>query len=606
MEQATGLQARPEVAAESDSKTIADLLPIAAEKFGPRPAVMFKDEDGNWVTRTFSEVLDTVRNLSLGLMALGVEKGDKVSILANTRPEWSYFDFAALTAGAVVAPIYQTNSPEECRYVLADSDAKVVVVEDEEQMEKIRAVRADCPQLEQVIRMTGSSDDAISMQDLAARGSELDEADWEQRWRSVTPDDVCTFIYTSGTTGPPKGCVISHGNYRAMLNMINAVHVIDDEELTYLFLPLAHSFAVLVQFGSFDLGATLAYWERDPMKIAANLVEVRPTYFPSVPRIFEKIYTAATARTEAAGALTKTMFNWAIKVGHQVRELERQGREPGPLLRWQYMLADRQVLSKIRGLFGGRLRLAVSGAAPINPEILRFFEAAGVLVLEGWGMTETSTAATISTPDDYKIGTIGKPFPGCEVKIADDGEILVRGPNVFQGYYKNPEATKEALADGWLHTGDIGEIDPDGYIKITGRKKDIIITAGGKNITSAKLEAEIKQHPLVSQCVVIGDRRPYLVALVTLDPEEAARYAKQHGLPEDPEALASNKQVKADIDAHVEQINQKFARVEQVKKIRILPHDLSQAGGELTPTMKVKRAAVASKYENEIDELYES
>jgi len=606
MEQATGLEARPEAAAESDSKTIADLLPIAAEQFGPRPAVMFKDEDGNWATRTFSEALDSVRNLSLGLMALGVEKGDKVSILANTRPEWSYFDFAALTAGAVVAPIYQTNSPEECRYVLADSDAKVVVVEDEEQMEKIRAVRGDCPQLEQVIRMTGSSDDAISIQDLAARGSELDEADWEQRWRSVTPDDVCTFIYTSGTTGPPKGCVISHGNYRAMLNMINAVHVIDDEELTYLFLPLAHSFAVLVQFGSFDLGATLAYWERDPMKIAANLVEVRPTYFPSVPRIFEKIYTAATARTEAAGGLTKAVFSWAIKVGHEVRELEHQGREPGPLLRWQYKIADRQVLSKIRGLFGGRLRLAVSGAAPINPEILRFFEAAGVLVLEGWGMTETSTAATISTPDDYKIGTIGKPFPGCEVKIADDGEILVRGPNVFQGYYKNQEATDEALAGGWLHTGDIGEVDEDGYIKITGRKKDIIITAGGKNITPANLEAEIKQQPLVSQCVVIGDRRPYLVALVTLDPEEAATYAKQHGLPDDPEALASNEQVKADIDAHVEQINQKFARVEQVKKIRILPHDLSQTGGELTPTMKVKRAAVASKYENEIDELYES
>jgi long-chain acyl-CoA synthetase len=606
MEQATGLEARPEAAAESDSKTIADLLPIAAEKFGPRSAVMFKDDDGNWVTRTFSEVLDSVRNLSLGLMALGVEKGDKVSILANTRPEWSYFDFAALTAGAVVAPIYQTNSPEECRYVLADSDAKVVVVEDEEQMEKIRAVRGDCPQLEQVIRMTGSSDDAISMQDLAARGSELDEADWEQRWRSVTPDDICTFIYTSGTTGPPKGCVISHGNYRAMLNMINAVHVIDDEELTYLFLPLAHSFAVLVQFGSFDLGATLAYWERDPMKIAANLVEVRPTYFPSVPRIFEKIYTAATARTEAAGGLTKAVFNWAVKVGHEVRELEHQGREPGPLLSWQYKLADRQVLSKIRGLFGGRLRLAVSGAAPINPEILRFFEAAGVLVLEGWGMTETSTAATISTPDDYKIGTIGKPFPGCEVKIADDGEILVRGPNVFQGYYKNQEATDEALAGGWLHTGDIGEVDEDGYIKITGRKKDIIITAGGKNITPANLEAEIKQQPLVSQCVVIGDRRPYLVALVTLDAEEAATYAKAHGLPEDPEALASNEQVKAAIDAHVDQINQKFARVEQVKKIRILPHDLSQAGGELTPTMKVKRAAVASKYENEIDELYES
>jgi long-chain acyl-CoA synthetase len=600
------VRAEHEAGAESESKTIADLLPLAAEKYGPRPAVMYKDDDGNWVTRNFSDVVDVVRRLSLGLIGLGLEKGERVSILANTRPEWTYFDFAALTAGAVVAPIYQTNSPEECRYVLVDSDAKVVVVEDEEQMEKIRAIRDQCPQLEHVVRMTGQSEDAIAMDDLAARGSELDEADWEQRWRSVTPEDVCTFIYTSGTTGPPKGCVISHGNYRAMLNMINEVHVIEDEELTYLFLPLAHSFAVLVQFGSFDLGTTIAYWQRDPLKIAADLIEVRPTYFPSVPRIFEKIYTAATARIDEAGGLQKAVFNWAIGVGKRVRKLERQGREPGALLSWEYKLADRQVLSKIRDLFGGRLRLAVSGAAPINPEILRFFEAAGVLVLEGWGMTETSTAATISTPDDYKIGTIGKPFPGCEVKIADDGEILVRGPNVFQGYYKNEEATQEALADGWLHTGDIGEVDSDGYIKITGRKKDIIITAGGKNITPANLEAEIKQHPLVSQCVVIGDRRPYLVALVTLDPDEAKTWAKQHGLSDDLEALASNEQVKADIEAHVEKINQNFARVEQVKKIRILRHDLSQAGGELTPTLKVKRAVVASKYESEIDELYGS
>jgi long-chain acyl-CoA synthetase len=398
--------------------------------------------------------------------------------------------------------------------------------------------------------------------------------------------------------------VISHGNYRAMLDMVNEVSVIEEEELTYLFLPLAHSFAVLIQFASFDLGTTIAYWERDPLKIAANLVEVRPTYFPSVPRIFEKIYTAATAKAESAGGLGKRMFDWAIGVGKRVRELERQGRQPGPLLRLQYAIADRQVLSKIRSLFGGRLRLAVSGAAPINPEILRFFDAAGVLVLEGWGMTETSTAATISTPEDFKIGTIGKPFPGCEIKVAEDGELLVRGPNVFQGYYKNSEATREALVDGWLHTGDIGEIDEDGFIKITGRKKDIIITAGGKNITPANLEAEIKQHPLVSQCVVIGDRRPYLVALVTLDAEEAVSYAKQHGLPEDPEALASNPQVNGAIDAHIEKVNSKFARVEQVKKVRILPHDLSQARGELTPTLKVKRAAVAAEYEREIEELY--
>ena len=287
-----------------------------------------------------------------------------------------------------------------------------------------------------------------------------------------------------------------------------------------------------------------------------------------------------------------------------MREAERSGRKPGFLLRRQYAFADKQVLSKIRSLFGGRLRLAVSGAAPINPEILRFFDAAGVLVLEGWGMTETSTAATISSPDDFKIGTIGKPFPGCEVRIAEDGEILVKGPNVFQGYYKNEEATRETIVDGWLHTGDIGEIDSEGFIKITGRKKDIIITAGGKNITPANLEAEIKQQPLVSQCVVVGDRRPYLVALVTLDPEEAAAYAKEHGLPEDPEQLASNADIKAAIEAHVEKINENFARVEQVKKIAILPHDLSQESGELTPTLKVKRAVVASKHEPEIEQLY--
>jgi long-chain acyl-CoA synthetase len=439
---------------------------------------------------------------------------------------------------------------------------------------------------------------------LAARGSAREAAEWEGHWKSVTPADVCTFIYTSGTTGPPKGCIITHGNYRAMLNMVNETSVIEDEDVTYLYLPLAHSFALLIQLGSFDLGATIAYWERDPLKIMPNLAELKPTYFPSVPRIFEKIYTMATSAMEKAGGLKKAIFDWSIRVGQKMRETERAGREPGFLLRKQYAFADDKVLSKIRGLFGGRLRLAVSGAAPINPEILRFFDAAGVLVLEGWGMTETSTAATISSPDDFKIGTIGKPFPGCEVKIAEDGEILVKGPNVFQGYYKNEEATRETIVDGWLHTGDIGEIDSDGFIKITGRKKDIIITAGGKNITPANLEHEIKQHPLVSQCVVVGDRRPYLIALVTLDPEEALAYAKEHDLPEDPEQLAANPEVRKAIEAHVEEINRKFARVEQVKKIDILPQDLSQEGGELTPTLKVKRAVVASKYEPQIEALY--
>ncbi|HET6570823.1 MAG TPA: long-chain fatty acid--CoA ligase [Solirubrobacterales bacterium] len=587
------------------STTLADLLPRAARLYGDAPAVMFKQGDG-WVKRSFNEVEETVRGLALGLVELGVGKGDKVSILANTRPEWTYCDFAALSIGATVVPIYQTNSPEECQYVLENSDAKVVVVENDEQMEKIRAVRDRLPLLEHVVRMSGASEDAISLEDLAARGAGRDAAEWERLWQAVTPEDICTFIYTSGTTGPPKGCVISHGNYRAMLEMVNQTSVIEPEDISYLYLPLAHSFALLIQLGSFDLGATIAYWECDPLKIMPNLAEVKPTYFPSVPRIFEKIYTLATSAMEKEGGLKKAIFDWSIRVGGRVRELERSGREPGFLLRKQYEFADRKVLAKIRGLFGGRLRLAVSGAAPISPDILRFFDAAGVLVLEGWGMTETSTAATISTPEDFKIGTIGKPFPGCEVRIAEDGEILVKGPNVFQGYYKNEQATRETIVDGWLHTGDLGSIDEEGFITITGRKKDIIITAGGKNITPANLESEIKQHPLVSQCVVVGDRRPYLVALVTLDPEEAAAYAAEHGLPEDPAQLAADAEVRAAIEAHLAKVNEKFARVEQVKKIAILRRDLSQESGELTPTLKVKRAVVADKHQGEIEQLYAS
>jgi long-chain acyl-CoA synthetase len=586
------------------SATVADLLPGAVAAYGPRAAVKFKDGSGSWVDQSYTDLGSVVRRYALGLIDLGIERGDRVAVLANTRVEWTWVDFAALTAGATVVPIYQTNSPEECRYVLENSDSVAVIVEDAEQLEKVRAVREQCPQLKHIVLMTGSAEDAISLEELAARGDERAATEWKERYESIEPDDICTFIYTSGTTGPPKGCVISHGNYRAMLDMVLDAGSLGEDELTYLYLPLAHSFALLIQFGTFALGATIAYWERDPLKIIPNLAEVRPTYFPSVPRIFEKIYTAATAAVEKDGGLKKAVFDWAIRTGAKVRELERRGREPGFLLKRQYAIADKQVLKKIRDLFGGRIELAVTGAAPINPDILRFFDAAGVLILEGWGMTETSTAATIATPEDFKFGTVGRAFPGVEIKIAEDGEILVKGPNIFKGYHKNPEATAETLVDGWLHTGDIGELDADGYLKITGRKKDIIITAGGKNITPANLEAEIKQSSLVSQCVVIGDRRPYLVALVTLDPEEAEKFAAERGEPTDAEALASNAGIREAIESHVEKINEKFARVEQVKKIKILPHDLSQEGGELTPTLKVKRNVVAEKYAGEIDGLY--
>jgi long-chain acyl-CoA synthetase len=596
----------PSAAAESSthSKTIADLVPLAAERHGDLKAVTYKDSSGQWVSKTYREVGEIVKQLALGLIDLGIEKGDKVSILANTRPEWTYFDFAALSVGATAVPIYQTNSPEECQYVLENSDAKAVIVEDDEQLAKIEEIRGRVPKLEHVIRMEGTGGDAVSTDGLLQRGAGRPDSEWEQRWSAVTPDDICTIIYTSGTTGPPKGCVISHGNYRSMVTMALDESVLDRDTTTYLFLPLAHSFALLIQFLSFDLGGNIAYWERDPLKIIPNLAEVKPEYFPSVPRIFEKIYTAATGEAEKAGGVTKLVFNWAVGVGKKVRERERAGKPVGWFLRRQYELADKQVLSKIRALFGGRIKNCVTGAAPINPEILRFFDAAGVLILEGWGMTETSTAATVARPDAFKFGKVGKAFIGCEIKIADDGEILVRGPNVFQGYYKNEEATRETLEGGWLHTGDLGELDEDGYLSITGRKKDIIITAGGKNITPANIEAEIKQSQWVSYCVVIGDRRPYLVALITLDMEECAKLARENGWPSDPAELARHEGMRELIEEHIDGVNEKFARVEQVKKFEILPHDLSQETGELTPTLKVKRNVVADKYEKDVEELY--
>jgi long-chain acyl-CoA synthetase len=603
METATVAPAGSPAESSTHSKTIADLAPLAAQRHADLPAVTYKDDSGQWVSKTYREVGEIVRQLALGLIELRIEKGDKVSILANTRPEWTYFDFAALSVGATVVPIYQTNSPDECQYVLENSDAKAVIVENDEQLAKIDEIRDRVPKLERVIRMEGSGG-AISMDELIEAGSGRSDSEWEQRWQSVTPNDICTFIYTSGTTGPPKGCVISHGNYRSMVTMALDESVLERNTTTYLFLPLAHSFALLIQLLSFDLGGNIAYWERDPLKIVPNLAEVKPDYFPSVPRIFEKIYTAATGNVEKEGGLKKLIFNWAIGVGRKVRERERAGKPIGWLLRKQHEIADRQVLSKIRGLFGSRIKNCVTGAAPINPEILRFFDAAGVLILEGWGMTETSTAATVARPDAFKFGKVGKAFKGCEVKIAEDGEILVRGPNVFQGYYKNEEATRDTLDDGWLHTGDLGEIDEDGYLSITGRKKDIIITAGGKNITPANLEAEIKQSPYVSQCVVIGDRRPYLVALITLDMEECAKLAREKGWPADAAELAKHEGMRQLIQEHLDKVNEKFARVEQVKKFEILPHDLSQETGELTPTLKVKRNVVSEKYEQDVDALY--
>ncbi len=603
------MEAQAVTAAEAGtgSRTLADLIPLAAEKHANNPALRYKKKStGSWDDVSYGHLGGIVVELALGLQELGIERGDKVGILSNTRPEWTYSDFAILCTGATVVPIYQTNSPEECEYVLSHSESKAVIVEDQEQLEKVRKVRDQLPNLEHVIAIDPvGGEDVIPITDVRARGRARNIDDFFARVREVEPTDVATYIYTSGTTGPPKGCIIDHANWRNMLDMIQQEDVLVENEVAYLFLPLAHAFARLIQLGAIDVGGTIAYWEKDPQKIIPNLLEVKPTYFPSVPRIFEKIYATAIGTVDKSGTVKKAIFNWAVRVGRKVRELERQGKKPGWLLQKQFDWADKNVLSNIRNLFGGNIKQCVTGAAPISQEILEFFWACGVLVLEGYGMTETSTAATLNRRDDFKFGSVGKPFHGVEVKIAEDGEVLLSGPNIFRGYYKNEQATSETIRDGWLHTGDLGRIDEDGFLHITGRKKDIIITAGGKNITPANLENGLKQNQYISQAVVYGDRRPYLTAIVTLDPEEIAAYAKDHNLgTNDPAELGKNEGIRAIVQGAVDDVNSKVARVEEVKKFTILPHDLTQETGELTPTMKVKRNIVYEKYAPVFDAMY--
>ena len=591
-------------AAGTGSRTIADLLPLAVKKYGDAAALRFKAGE-DWSGVSYGELGATVREVALGLADLGIAPGDKVSILANTRPEWTYACFGILTAGGTLVTIYQTNSPEECRYVLAHSDSRAVFVEDGEQLAKVRQVEDDCPELEHVIVIEpGDAElgDALTLDRLRERGRSRDESEWEARYEAVTPDDICLYIYTSGTTGPPKGCLLSHGNYRAITDAVLEGAVLEGGDSTYLFLPLAHAFAILIQFATLELGAAIAYWSRDAQKIIPELMEVNPTYFPSVPRMFEKIYTLATSNAPDREQLDK-----AVEVGVKVRQLQAAGQNVPEPLQHAFDQAEEALYKNVRGLFGRNIRECVTGAAPIAPEILEFFYACGVPVMEGYGMTETATSATVNRPlaGEFRFGSVGRPMNGVEVKIADDGEVLIKGPNIFQGYYKNEDATQQTLDAGWLHTGDLGRLDEDGFLYITGRKKDIIITAGGKNITPANLENGLKQHRWISQAVVVGDRRPYLAALVTLDPEEAPALAQQLGLEGlELEAMTSDERVRAEIQKAVDEVNSHVGPVEQIKRFEILPHDLSLEGGELTPTLKVKRNVVRDKYAGVIDEVY--
>ena len=594
----------PEVAlGSSQAITLGQMVLDAAARFGG-VALQFPRGDQTGQI-TYPELGAICTEIARGLITLGIEPGDRVAILGLTSANWTLADCGALCAGAVVTPIYHTNSPEECAYVLGHSESRLIFCDDAAQAAKIEQVRDQCPALEHVVTfepVTG----AITLDELRHRGGEVPAERVRERLAGVESGDLATLVYTSGTTGPPKGCMLSHENFLATMRAYTQQLSLGPTASMFQFLPLAHVLARIAQAVTLSVGARVVYWGGDMSNLVNELPAASPTHVPAVPRIYEKIHGAVSGKVAEGRPYERVMFDWALRVGGRARAALRARRQPDLLTDLQYRLADRLVLSKVRRAFGDRLELAMVGAAPIAPELLAFFDACGVLVLEGYGLTESCAAGTINTVDAVRFGTVGKALPGAEVAIADDGEILIRGGLVFKGYYKDAAATDEVLtADGWLRTGDLGELSDEGFLSITGRKKDIIITSSGKNVTPVNIESELRDSRYITEAVVYGDKRQYLVAMLTLDRDEAAKLAGRLGIASDAATIAADSRVHAELQQEVDRVNRKFARIEQIKRFAILDHDLTQAGGELTPTLKVKRAVVYDKYADLFASLYE-
>jgi len=559
-------------------------------------------------TYTGSDVFDRIRTLSLGLAALGVKPGDRVALMSDSRPEWVIADLAILTAGAVTVPIYPTLPPAPAGYILADSGAEVVIAADEVQAAKVREVRPQLPQLRELIVVdaegAGEQDGETTFAEVQARGHQRLMAEdglarrYKEQAAAIDPEELATIIYTSGTTGDAKGVMLTHAAIVAnLIDVDQAVHFEETDE-ALSFLPLSHAFERTTVYMYLFKGVSIRFAESLDT-VARDMVGVRPTVMTGVPRVFEKLHARVHEMVSQAPAIRQRLFHWALGVGHARVQAERGGGRP-PLLAG---LADRLVLSKIRERTGGRLRFVCSGGAPLPVHVAEFLQAVGVPVLEGYGLTETAPVLTTNPLDAARPGTVGLPLPRVELRIAEDGEILARGPNLMRGYYGKPEATAEAIRDGWFHTGDIGRVDEEGYLVITDRKKELLVTAGGKNIAPQPVEQQLKQHALVAEAVLIGDRRPYLSALVL--PDFAALAAALGEQPaEDREALVGRSDVRDLYDPIVEAVNAGRPSYEQIKRYRLLPAELSIAGGELTPTLKVKRRVIAEKWATEIDELY--
>ena len=568
--------------------TIGELSAWAAARYGDTIAVRSGEDELSYV-----ELDEAVREVAAGLAGLGVRRGDHVALLAETRPEWTVCDLAIATLGAVCVPVYPTNSADECAWVLSDSRASLVICENQSHVDRIAGVRESLPALGTVVSID-EVPDVLSLAELRAKGG-------EPVVEPVDPFSPNTIVYTSGTTGPPKGCLLSHVNWRTSLDAIEQVTSLGPGDVIYVYLPLAHLFARMVQLTTFECGATLQYFGGDIRDVVAELTVVRPTHLPSVPRLFEKVYrmvlsTAAGASDDGAAKVAA-----AVEVGLRVRRARDSGAAVSEEDEEAFDRAEERLFSLVRNAFGGRVREALTGAAPIAAEILEFFYACGVPIYEAYGMTESCALISANVPGTVRFGTVGRILPGIEARIADDGEILARGANVFGGYLNNPAGTDEMIGDGWLHTGDLGVLDEDGYLTINGRKKDIIITAGGKNLTPANLENDLRQCRWISHAVMIGDRRPYPVALITLDEEELAAWATANDLPADPEHPDMRKLIQEE----VERANGKYAPPARIRRFAVLRRDFSPETGELTPTLKVRRKVVSELYADVINTLYD-
>jgi long-chain acyl-CoA synthetase len=559
-----------------ERRTAPELWRDAVGNAPDQPAYLEEREDG-WRPVPWEEAAERVEALAAGLLARGVRHGDRIAILGRTRLEWILLDWAVMSIGAVVVGLYPTSSAKECEYILGHCEAVLAFTEDDEQTRKLVSIRGSLPQLREIIPFDWL--DKLESDGRLARHLRPDP---------VGEDDLATLIYTSGTTGPPKGCMLTHRNLvTAAKRVVEGMNQPGD--ICLLFLPLAHSYGRLAHQAATHRGTTVAL-VADVTRVPEALATVRPTVLPAVPRVYEKIHANALGEIERAGGLHRRIGLWALRVGARTSRAGRDGTRVSGVLAQQQRLADRLVFSKVRERLGGRLRIGISGAAPLSPDVMEFFHALGVPVIEGYGLTETASSATVNEPGDFRIGTVGRPVDGAEVRLAEDGEILIRSESIFAGYYRDPEATAAALTDdGWLRTGDVGEIDDEGFLRITDRKKDLIITAGGKNIAPQNLENALKTSRFVSQALVVGDRRPYVAALVTLDEAELA---------------SSDRDAKALVQELVDDVNRDRTRVEQIKRFVILPRDFSQEEGEVTPTLKLRRKVIHEHFADEIERLY--